>query len=76
MESPTAQRRPNQGRLDLRIQKALRLPTGELNAGVEVYNALNTNVTTNSSTLSGPTYGRITAIAAARNARLMLSYRF
>jgi hypothetical protein len=76
MESPTAQRRPNQGRLDVRLQKSLRLPTGQLNAGVEVYNLLNTNVTTNTGTLSGPTYGRVTAIAAARNARLMLNYRF
>jgi hypothetical protein len=76
MEPVGSQQRPNQGRLDIKLDKRLRLGKGTLGLGVELYNVLNSNVVTNSSVISGPTYGRITAIMPARNARLTGSFRF
>ena len=49
---------------------------GELRWGAEMFNALNANYTTAQSTLSGPTYLRITGITPARRTRLTASYRF
>lgn len=76
MEPIGAQRLPGQKRLNIRFEKTQRLTRGQMSFGVELYNALNANFETAKSVRSGPTYGRITAIAAPRNARLMASYRF
>lgn len=76
MESPEANKRPDQGILDIRFEKVSQLPKGELRWGVEMFNAFNANYTTAQSTLSGVTYQRITGITPARRARLTASYRF
>ena len=47
-----------------------------LNAGLEIYNALNANDATGMSFRSGPTYGQITAILPPRVARFGMSYAF
>jgi hypothetical protein len=76
MEPLGARRLPGQKRLNVRFEKTQRLARGQMSLGVELYNALNANFETAMSVRSGPTYGRITAIAAPRNARLMASYKF
>lgn len=76
MEPVGAQSRDDQGLLNIKLDKHVGLKWGQLGLGVEVYNALNSNFVTASSVISGPTYGRITDITPARNARLTGSFKF
>ncbi len=76
MEPLGSQRLPALNRLNFRLQKKQRLFKGQLALGVDIFNALNTNAATSISRQSGPTYGQISAIVPARNARLVASYKF
>jgi hypothetical protein len=72
-----SERMPNQNLLNFRVEKRQRLGSyGQVSFQFDLFNAANTNTATTTSTRSGPTYGRITAIIPPRIARLGVTYTF
>jgi hypothetical protein len=77
MEPMGSERMPNQNLLNFRVEKRQRLGSyGQVSFQFDLFNAANTNTATTTSTRSGPTYGRITAIIPPRIARLGVTYTF
>ncbi|MBI2835511.1 MAG: TonB-dependent receptor [Acidobacteria bacterium] len=62
--------------LDLRVEKRIALGRRHVSARLNLYNALNANTVTAMATLSGPNYGKATAILPPRMLEFALSYTF
>ncbi|MBI2835510.1 MAG: TonB-dependent receptor [Acidobacteria bacterium] len=70
-------RLPDLNLLDLRVEKRISLRGHQnLTGRFNLYNALNSNAVTAQTVLSGPNFGKATAIISPRIAELSLSYSF
>ncbi len=77
VEPISANRRPNINLTDLRVEKVLRMPNGHrATARMGVFNLFNVSTVLNSTTRSGPNFGRITSIILPRILDFGVTYRF